>query len=103
MFPSITEKPVRSLGKIFNCSLRGSSAIQGTFKELETSFSKLDKSGLPGSFKAWIYQHGILPPILWPLLVYEVAMSTVETMERKVSREGQQLPPKMAGTPTQAK
>lgn len=45
----------------------------------------MDRSGLPGKFKAWIYQHGILPRILWPLLVYEVPISTVETLERKVS------------------
>lgn len=36
-------------------------------------------------FKAWLYQHGILPRILWPLLVYEVPISTVEILERKVS------------------
>jgi len=46
----------------------------------------VDKSGLPGKFKAWIYQHGILPRILWPLLVYEVPISTVEGFERRVSR-----------------
>ena len=82
---SITEEPVRSLGKVFNCRLRDASAIQDTFKELETWLYTVNKSGLPGRFKAWIHQHGILPRILWPLLVYEVATSTAETMERKVS------------------
>lgn len=38
----------------------------------------MDKSGLLGKFKTWIYQHGILPQILWPLLVYEVLISIVE-------------------------
>ena len=41
----------------------------------------VDKSGLPGKYKAWIYQHGILPRLLWPLLVYDVPMTTVEGME----------------------
>lgn len=36
-----------------------------------------EKSGLPGKFKAWIDQHGILPGTLWPLLVYEFTLSTV--------------------------
>ena len=45
----------------------------------------VDKSGLPGKFKAWIYQHGILPRLLWPLLVYDVPLTTVEGFERKVS------------------
>jgi len=46
----------------------------------------VDKSGLPGKFKAWIYQHGILPWIVWTHLVYEVPISTVEGFERRVSR-----------------
>jgi len=43
-------------------------------------------SGQPGKFKAWICQHGMLPRILWPLLVYEVQISIVEGFDRRVSR-----------------
>ncbi|KAL0159871.1 hypothetical protein M9458_043596, partial [Cirrhinus mrigala] len=43
-------------------------------------------SGLPGKFKAWIYQHGILPRLLWPLLKYQVPITTVETLERNISQ-----------------
>lgn len=46
----------------------------------------MDKSGLPGKFKAWLYPHGILRRILWLLLVYEVPISTVEGFKRRVSR-----------------
>lgn len=42
-------------------------------------------SGLPGRFKAWIYQHSILPRILWPLLIYTAPMTTVESLKRKIS------------------
>ncbi|CAC5377734.1 unnamed protein product [Mytilus coruscus] len=35
----------------------------------------IDKSGLPGKYKAWCYQHGILPRITWPLLMYEVPLT----------------------------
>ncbi|KAL1249583.1 hypothetical protein QQF64_020588 [Cirrhinus molitorella] len=86
--PSITEKPVKSLGKVFDCSLSDTIAIQTTTKELETWLSTVDKSGLPGRFKAWMYQHGVLPRVLWPLLVYEVhevPASMVETLERRIS------------------
>lgn len=83
--PSITEKPVKSLGKFFDCSLKDSASIQRTSKELEDWLSRTDKTGLPGRFKAWIYQHSILPRILWPLLVYSVPITTVEGMERKIS------------------
>ncbi|KAJ3588277.1 hypothetical protein NHX12_011870 [Muraenolepis orangiensis] len=81
--PSISEKPVKSLRKVFDCSLRDTTSIQSTCTELDGWLKSVDKSGLPGKFKAWVYQHGILPRILWPLLVYAVPISTVETLERR--------------------
>ncbi len=83
--PTVTEKPVKSLGKVFDSTLRDAASIQSTCTELDRWLKSVDWSGLPGKFKAWLYQHGILSRILWPLLVYEVPISTVETLERKVS------------------
>ncbi len=83
--PTVTEKPVKSLGKVFDSTLRDAASIQSTCSELDRWLNSVDRSGLPGKFKAWLYQHGFLPRILWPLLVYEVPISTVDTLERKVS------------------
>ncbi|XP_075315189.1 uncharacterized protein LOC142375145 [Odontesthes bonariensis] len=83
--PTVGEKPVKSLGKIYYCTLRDTAALQATSEELGTWLRAVDKSGLPGKFKAWLYQHGILPRLLWPLLVYNVPITTVECFERKVS------------------
>ncbi|XP_057679565.1 uncharacterized protein LOC130908002 [Corythoichthys intestinalis] len=85
VIPSITEQPVKSLGKLFDSSLKDSAAIRRSTEELGGWLGKVDKSGLPGRFKAWIYQHSILPRILWPLLVYAVPVTTVESFERKIS------------------
>ncbi|XP_049897834.1 uncharacterized protein LOC126388657 [Epinephelus moara] len=85
LIPSVGEKPVKSLGKIYDCTLKDTAALQATSEELGTWLTAVDKSGLPGKFKAWIYQHGILPRLLWPLLVYDVPLTTVECFERKVS------------------
>ncbi|XP_072560565.1 uncharacterized protein [Paramormyrops kingsleyae] len=84
--PSLTEKPVKSLGKLFDVTLRDTVAIQAMHAELETWLAAVDRAGLPGKFKAWIYQHGILPRLLWPLLMYQVPITTVETLERKISQ-----------------
>ena len=46
----------------------------------------IDKSGLPGKYKAWCYQHGILPRITWPLLMYEVPMTKVKSSEKMFNR-----------------
>ncbi len=83
--PSVTERPVKSLGKVFNCRLNDRDSIKATSADLEGWLRTVDKSGLPGRFKAWVYQHGILPRILWPLLIYEVPMTVVESFEQKVS------------------
>eukprot|EP00066_Takifugu_rubripes_P027132 XP_011616398.1 PREDICTED: uncharacterized protein LOC105418502 [Takifugu rubripes] len=85
IIPSITEQPVKSLGKLFDSSLKDTAAIQKSTEELGGWLTKVDKSGLPGRFKAWIYQHSILPRVLWPLLVYAVPVTTVESLERKIS------------------
>ncbi|XP_059199347.1 uncharacterized protein LOC131979398 [Centropristis striata] len=83
--PSVTERPVKSVGKVFTCSLKDADSIKATSADLEGWLRTVDKSGLPGRFKAWVYQHGILPRILWPLLIYEVPMTVVEGFEQKVS------------------
>lgn len=57
--PSITEQLVKSLGKLFDSSLKDSAAIQKSSEELGAWLTKVDKPGLPGRFKAWIYQHSI--------------------------------------------
>lgn len=82
--PSITEQPVKSLGKLFDATLKDS-ATANIQKCIEAWLTKVDKSGLSGRFMAWIYQHSILPRVLWPLLVYTVPLTTVESLERKIS------------------
>ncbi|XP_070689483.1 uncharacterized protein [Pempheris klunzingeri] len=84
--PTVTEKPVKSLGKIFDSSLKDAAALQQTKSDLTSWLTAIDKSGLPGKFKAWMYQHGVLPRILWPLLIYEVPMTTVEALEKTISQ-----------------
>ncbi|KAK7915663.1 hypothetical protein WMY93_011424 [Mugilogobius chulae] len=59
--PTISEKPVKSLGKVFDSSLKDTESIKVTIASLDTWLKAVDRSGLPGKFKAWIYQHGVLP------------------------------------------
>ncbi|KAK0138628.1 hypothetical protein N1851_024816 [Merluccius polli] len=49
--PSVTEKPMKSLGKVINCSLNDRDSIKATSAELEGWLRTVDKSGLPGRFK----------------------------------------------------
>ncbi|GAA6088928.1 uncharacterized protein LOC109140547, partial [Tachysurus ichikawai] len=83
--PTLSEKTVKSMGKTFDRSLRDTTSIRNTSEELERWLKMVDKTGLPGKFKAWVYQHGILPRILWPLLLYEFPITTISELERRVS------------------
>ena len=56
----------------------------------------LDKTCLPGRMKAWCYQHGLLPRLLWPLQMYEIAISRVEWIQQysnKYLRKWLGIPP----------
>ena len=75
---SVGEKPVKSLSKIYDCTLKDTAALRVTSEELGTWLTVVDKSGLPGKFKGWIYQFAIWPRLLWPLLGYDVPITTVE-------------------------
>lgn len=52
--PLVSENPVKRLGKIFVYTLGDTAMVQSTCRKLK---SAVDKSRLPGKFKAWIYQH----------------------------------------------
>ena len=82
-FCSIKDKPVKSQGKCFDHSLKDAVSIQETRDRLERWLNKINRSGLPGRFKAWIYQQVVLPKILWPLNIYEFTSYYVEQLEKR--------------------
>ncbi len=86
VIPSIEENPIKCLGKWFDDSLTDRNNITNTEKQTEEWLRRIEKSGLPGKFKAWLYQHGLLPRLMWLLTVYEVPMTCVEGVERKINK-----------------
>ncbi len=86
VIPNIQGNPVRCLGKWYDESLSDKNSISSTRKQVEEWLKKIDKYGLPGKNKCWIYQHGLLRDSCGFSLVYEVLLSTVEEMERKFNK-----------------
>ncbi|KAK0141013.1 hypothetical protein N1851_022001 [Merluccius polli] len=81
----VKEKLLKSFGKWYRVDLNDKKSVKEILIQAETWMTSLEKSGLPGKYKAWGYQHGVrLPRLLWPLLVYKVPVSTVEGLERKM-------------------
>ncbi len=83
--PTIKQKAVKSQGKRFDNTLKGTVATQETRDSVEWRLNRTDVSGLPGRFKAWIYQHVVLPKILWPLTIYEFTSNNVEQLENSIN------------------
>ncbi|KAL0148227.1 hypothetical protein M9458_056459 [Cirrhinus mrigala] len=86
VIPSLKENPIKCLGKWFDDSLTDRNNISSTEKQTKEWLRKIEKSGLPEKFKAWLYQHGFLPRLMWLLTVYEVPMTSVERVERKINK-----------------
>ena len=82
---SITEKPVKYLGKQYNESLNEQEQIEEIMKECIRSLKQINKCKLPGQYKAWMLQHMLLPRLLWPLTIYNVPMSKVSELQKKIT------------------
>lgn len=53
-------------------------------KYLKTISAELDKSRLPGHYMAWIYHQYLLSRILWTLFNYDLPMTSMPAMKRKI-------------------
>ena len=89
--PTITEKPVKSLGKVFDYSLRDTTSIQSTCTELDGWLKSVDKSGLPGSLKPGSTNMAFFPGSCGPPCLRGPYLYSWDLRE-----EGQQPPPEMA-------
>lgn len=83
--PTISEAPVKSLGRWYTSDLRDVSQVGAIKKRLKEGLVIIDSCGLPGKLKLWCWQFGLLPRIMWPFTVYEIGLSHVEAMERHVN------------------
>ena len=80
--PTVKEKPVKSLGQSYAATLSDKSRGMEVTKQAKDGLQKIDESKLPGKFKIWCLQFGLYPRLSWPLLIYEIALSRVENIER---------------------
>ena len=93
--PTIAEKPVKSLGRLYEGSLTDRHKGMELHKEAEDGLKTIHKTLLPGKYKAWILQFAFYPRILWPLNIYEVGLSRVTKIEQRCNvfiRKWLQLP-----------
>ncbi len=85
--PTVSEQPVKSLGRLYINDLKDTSRVKELHEDLEEWLKRIDKCGLPNRFKLWCLKFGLMPRIMWRLKIYEVAISRVEAMEMKISTQ----------------
>ena len=78
----VREKPVKSLGRLYSMPLTDRHRGTEVQKVALNRRKSIDKTCLPGKMKAWCYQHGLLPRLLWPLQMYEIAIFRVEWIQQ---------------------
>ena len=81
--PTLAEKPVKSLGRLYEGNLTDRHKGVEIHKEAEEGLKTIHKTLLPGKYKAWILQFAFYPRILWPLNIYEVGLSRVSKIEQR--------------------
>ena len=82
---SITEKNIKYLGKVYNSSLNEQDQAREVLQELNKGLQKIERELLPGRYKAWMFQHMLLPRIMWPLTIYNIPESKVEEMQTRIT------------------
>ena len=84
--PTVKEKPVKSLGRMYQKALSDRGQGKEVQKTVENGLKVIDKTLLPGKFKCWCLQFVLYPRVVWPMMMYDIAISRIEIIEQKCSR-----------------
>ena len=61
---SITEKPIKYLGKTYNMSLNERQQTEEVVQQAKKDLKKINKCKMPGRYKGWLMQHMLLPRLM---------------------------------------
>ena len=82
---SITEQPIKYLGKTYSQRMDDREQVEDTIKEAKGMLKKIDRCKLPGKYKAWMMQFMMLPRLMWPLTIYNPPISKVVLIQRMLT------------------
>ena len=83
---SLKDIPAKYLGKKYSQDLQEREQIKQVEEQLKYDLKKIDKCKLPGRYKCWMVQHMLKPRIMWPLSIYNIPLSKVEDMQKKITK-----------------
>ena len=85
--PIVPEEPVKSLERAFDEFLRDKiKRLPQLAKCWLDGPNAIARTTLQGRFKVWLLQFVLLPMLLWPFIIYEIGLPSVEEMEREINQ-----------------
>ena len=85
VIPSIHLNPVKFLGRTISSSLFDSDVVTTFINQTMDNLKAINSSPHRGIHKVWFLHHLLIPRARWPLLIYEVSLSTVLKLEQTIS------------------
>ena len=74
------------MGKLYNKTLNEQEQAKEVLVDLKQGLRKMEKIMIPGRYKVWMFQHMLLPQIMWPLTIYNIPESKVEEMQTLITK-----------------
>jgi len=99
--PTVSEKPVKSLGRWYDGDLKDTVRVGEVRRKAMEGLKSMNSCALPGKLKLWCIQFGLLPRLLWPLTVYKVSLTTVDKLKVLIvytSENGWEFDAALSGT-----
>ncbi|KAK3781768.1 hypothetical protein RRG08_021414 [Elysia crispata] len=84
--PTVSQGPVKSLGRWYDSSMKDTRRGIETVELTTEGHLAIKRYVLQGKFKVWRLLFMLIPKILWPLLVYEICLTTVKAIEPKINK-----------------
>ena len=84
--PTIHEKSIKSLSRGYSLPLTDRHRWQDLRKQQQDGLHSIDKCDPMNKDKIWCIYFGLIPKLTWPLQIYEVSLTKMETMERLISK-----------------
>ena len=82
MILTVSDMPVKNIGRWYTDEMKDTNQVQEVKDQMEDGLNPIDKCDFQGNLKIWCLQYGLMSSLMWPLTVYEIALSHVEHMER---------------------
>jgi hypothetical protein len=82
--PTVLGDLVKSIDRVYDSSLTDAEVIRQIVALSKEGLLKINRCRLLGNFKVLRLQFMVAPNIVWPLPIYKISLSTVETMEMTI-------------------